>query len=297
MRPVDWRWQLACDLRNNDSAALADQDIWVRTAAALQSAMDPGRSRAEADRLIAGLDPAAADAYGFWQLADQAAHQPTVTDPEYVRTYGPLTPRAIAQAELEALILADRKPATIAARTGLSVAAVNTYEALWFDVRDRLRCASWVLANVIGSLHQGSIGALLPALIRAYGYHTRSARIVAMVAGGFDPKLTRTAARSPETFFAQDALFAGALKANLAIRLMPLEDRRTYARMVELHQEATRIAAEGAVAAGDDDEHKLRAAVKTIGEQIKFRYGKAPPEDVSQVRLLKLTQTPNEEVG
>jgi hypothetical protein len=191
-------------------------------------------------------------------------------------------------AELEAYILAGKSHERIAARTGLSADAVAWYEALWFDVRDRLKYTSWVLANVIGSLHQGTIATLLPALIRSYGYHSRSTRVIAAVASGFDRRTAAIAASDPDKFFAADATFAGALKANLAIRLLPLQDRRTYARAIELHQEATRIAADTAAHAGGDAENKLRAAVQELGQRMKFQYAKAPPPEQAEARLLRL---------
>src|SRR5438067_1928326 len=82
--------------------------------------------------------------------------------------------------------------------------------------RDRLDRPGWVAANVIGSLHHGSVAALLPALVRAYGYYTRSARIVRAAATGFDHAAARRAAReNPDRFFAADAVSAGGLKAAL----------------------------------------------------------------------------------
>lgn len=298
LRPVNWRWQLATELRaEHGSDGCAGQDEGVRAAAAIQNATAASSTAAVAARAITRLGPVA-DAYAFWETGDLAAKSELKKPDDWTPMYGPLTPQAIAMAEFEGFVLAGKSARTIARRTGLSEASVAWYESLWFDVRDRLKHTSWILANVIGTLHQGTIGTLLPALIRSYGFQSRSARIVSAVAGGFDTQMTRNAAKSPESFFAADAMFAGALKANLAIRLMPLGDRRTYARMVELHQEATRISADVAAGSGSDAENKLRAAVTELGSQIRFKYGKAPPIEAAAARLIKLQpHAPAEDVG
>lgn len=287
-RPPSWRWDLAGAL-----ASPADRepyDAAVRTAGLIQDETRSGAPAAAICRAISRLGPIA-DAYAFWlNGSTERASVPPKPD-DYTPMFGPLSPAALAAAELEALILANAPQDEISARTGLPVRAVAWYEKLWFDVRSRLDRPGWISTAVIGTLHQGTIGTLLPALIRAYGYYTKSARIVAAAVGGFDAAAAEAAAENPNTFFASDAMAAGSLKAALAVRLMPLTDRRTYARVVELHQESTRIAADSAAAAGTDDENKIRTAAAMLTAQVKFKYGQAPPK--APLRL----STPETETG
>lgn len=276
LRPPSWRWQLALRVRTRTSPAdRGAYDEYVRLACDIQEA-NTGTDAAAVGEEIERLGPAA-DAYVFWLSGCTAASTKTTLLDE-MPIFGPLCPQALAVAELEALVLANKTPEFIAKRTGLTADAVRYYEGIWFDVRDRLKYKGWIAANVIGTLHQGTIGTLLPAIIRAYGYHTKKAQLVSTAVCGFDSKLSREAAANPQTFFAADAASAGGLKAALALRLMPLHERRTYARVVELHQEALRITADAAAAAGSDDENKLRAAVADFTANVKFNYGKAPPE-------------------
>lgn len=283
-RPPTWRWDLAGTLASAPQAELTAQDDWVRTARRIQDENRSGATESAVAAAIASLGPVA-DAYAFWLNGRTAAAGTPNKPDDYTPVFGPLTPAALALAELEALVLADKKPASIAKHTGLSVPAVLWYERLWFDVRSRLKQRGWVANAVIGTLHQGNLGTLLPALIRAYGYFTKSARIVSALVSGFDARVARNAAQSPESFFAADAMAAGGMKAALAVRLMPLNDRRTHARVVELHQEATRIAADATALAGNDDENKLRAAVNVLTDRVKFKYGKAPAPATEPLKI------------
>ena len=281
LRPPTWRWDLARVLHDRRVNLPDVTEPGVEMAAKLQAAAARGDPIAVAEAL-APLG-AAADAYAFWLSGTTARAGPNVEQNGYVQEFGALNPPAMALAEIEALMLAGKSADLIARRTGLTPVAVRWYEALWFDVRDRLRNPGWVSTHVIGTLHQGTLGTLLPALVRAYGYYTKSARVVAAAVSGFDAPAARAAAQSPHTFFAADATSAGSLKAALAVRLMPLTDRRTHARVVELHQEATRISADAALAAGSADENKLRDAVAYFAKQIKMEYGRAPDPELPQL--------------
>jgi hypothetical protein len=224
-----------------------------------------------------GKDPDVAQAYSFWvagAVACGVRSDGSSGQPDDDRMYGPLSENALAVAELEALVLARKKPEHISKHTGLSASAVRWYEALWFDVRDRLCRPGWVSAQVIGSLHQGSVATLLPALVRAYGYYSKSTRTVRQAVTGFDPVAARQAARdNPDRFFAADAIAAGGLKAALAIRLMPLVDRKVYGRVIELHQEALRIQADTAEPTGGADQARWRESFAKLQSKIDLTFG------------------------
>ena len=289
LRPPGWRWELARELRNRprpDGRLPSHSDPDVDQAIIVQEASSRCESEAERHRLLQLIKPHAADAYVFRRRADISVDTP-INDTEDYPLFSPLTADAIAKSELEALVLARKKPETISRVTGLSVDAVNQYEKWWFDVRDRLDRPGWVATNVIGTLHQGDPGTLLPALIKAYGYYTRSARVVRTAAGMFDAQNARSAADNPNSFFTQDALTAGGLKAAIAVRLMPL-NKRTYARVMELHQAATEIANKNAVEAGSEDSARFRDAVSVLADRIDRRYGAAPTDPPTTQSGLKI---------
>jgi hypothetical protein len=265
-RPVTWRWQLAQQIRSGPPVRKKTYpDDQVRAAAAVQE----GLEHYSTEEKIRTLDeyPALGDAYAFWVSgsASSASSGPGG---------GPLSSAALAQAELEGLLLAGKKSDKIGAHTGMSAESVDWYEALWFDVRTRRKHPGWIAANVIGSLHQGTPATLIPALIRAMGYYTRSSRVVKAVAGSFDGVAARQSADDPAKFFASDAIFSGRLKASLATRLYTL-DQKTFGRIIELHHEAVDIETKTRSMSGSENEAKYNDAFDMLRKNLstKTAYG------------------------
>ena len=121
-RPLDWRRDRARELAESGRRPSPTHDdaatrLAVRYFRAVRSS--PGQSRAR------GLD----DVRRAEELA--AADGP-------VRT------------ELDARILAGQSDAEIAARLPIPERVVSTYEALHFNVRDRLQFPGWVICRVLG---------------------------------------------------------------------------------------------------------------------------------------------------
>lgn len=305
LRPPAWRWELARLLVGNlptpdrYSTPVHHHDPEVESAArTLQLLEKPGIDEDERLDNFGAIHPHQADAYVFYDSAVFAA----VTDPvlpagsgESHPMVGPLTAEAISRAQLDALILAGKSPDRIANIMGLPEAVVTQYESWWFDVRDRLKHKGWVAAKVIGSLLQGPPALILPALIRAYGYHTKDSRIVNRVVSMFDSKTTRNMARDPVTFFSKDAVAAGGLKAALAVRLMPLGSK-TYAQVMELHHDAMEIAAKSGQGAASESEEMYRGAAHSIFGRIEHGHRMAPVEVVPELQAPRLV-IPAEETG
>jgi len=284
MRPPAWRWELARLLTDRrvgrDPVIHADPD--VTAAAHMQDLTAVDATTAGQVEAYLSVPQHQADAYVFHSRTRLAGDcdPPKPADPALAEDYpmhGPLTAEAMARAHLEALVLARKSPEAIAKHVGLTPEAVTQYERWWFDVRDRLPRTGWVAHRVIGSLHQGPPHILLPALVRAYGYYTRSTRVVQTVVGAFDPVQARAAGRDPARFFASDAVAAGGLKAALAVRLMPLT-RRTYARVMELHHQALEVATKAGQAGGTDEEQKYKTALGELFGKVDHRYRQAPVE-------------------
>lgn len=288
LRPPDWRWDLARQL--NDRRASKDdkaahRDPSVTAAVKLQDIIDKGMTDAQRLAAYTSVDPDQADALVFHQRSAVAELAVPAEESKDYPMAGPLTADALARAQLEGLVLARKTPEFIAKRVGISSRAVEWYERWWFDVRDRLDRPGWVAAHVIGSLHQGSPALLLPALVRAYGYYTRSTRVVEAIAGAFDGPAARQAARDPAKFFAADAVSAGGLKAALAVRLMPLT-RKTYARVMELHHAAMGVAIKTGQTDESEAEKKYAVAARQLLDRADRKYREAPDEDVHVEPLL-----------
>ena len=74
--------------------------------------------------------------------------------------------------EVDARILAKEPFDSIAKKCHLSVPAITAYEALFFNVLDRLEATSYIAHTVIGpKLHEGLTPSDIDVLWKFYGYH------------------------------------------------------------------------------------------------------------------------------
>ena len=123
-RPPDYRWQLAVRAAAGAFVPPEWTDAWVRTGEALLAA--PPDATPATPELAAAADARAL------ALADPGSRR----------------------LEVEARLLARQPVAVIAARTGLTAAAVEAYAALFYAVADRLAARGYVVHVVVG-LHAG----------------------------------------------------------------------------------------------------------------------------------------------
>ncbi len=123
-RPPDYRWRLATRLAAGEFVPAEWVDAWVRV----------GRA------LLANLP----DVSAVPTLAAAA-------DARALALGGP----APLRLEVEARLLARQPADAVAARTGLTAAAVEAYAALFYAVADRLAHRSYVIHCVVG-LHESS---------------------------------------------------------------------------------------------------------------------------------------------
>jgi hypothetical protein len=130
-RPVTWRWEWARLLREHGILPRRPHDDhWIARAIRFQVALtragagaDPSRNR------LAEAQPAPFAAYHLWRQGEHPWRW-----------------------ALEARLLAGEPPEAIAARCGLSAAAVVAYEALFFNVRDRLEATDYISLIAIGPI-------------------------------------------------------------------------------------------------------------------------------------------------
>lgn len=293
-RPPAWRWRLARLLRDAPASAKAiTTDAAVSLAMELQTGIDEAADQLETLQILLRVGDAA-EAYEFWLSGKTAEALPPPpsggNEEEEKQSGGPISPAVLARAEIEGLILAGKRPELIAKQMGLSVAAVGWYEQWFFDVRDRLKSPGWISSAVIGNLHRGSPAALYPSLIRAYGYYTRSSKIVRAVTGTFYAAASRRNAKDLDTFFQADARQASGMKAALAARLLPLNSH-TYARVIELHHEALDVEAKNnKQLGGTESEEQYKEAVGKLKGNVVWGYGQAPTnlsEERTRPRLVE----------
>jgi hypothetical protein len=124
-REPDWRWRRALALAQSGRPATRqqDDDQTLRAARYLGAAERPQAARRER-----GLARSFGDLREALRLHEQGG------------------PRAL---EAQARLLAGQPPDEVADRTALSGEAVRCYEALFFNVADRLHARDWVTLRVI----------------------------------------------------------------------------------------------------------------------------------------------------
>lgn len=151
-RPVDWRWLRAQECRDNYShprlkySRKSDGPLIGKAIRFLQ-ALD--KVEDDVDLHVLAMDHPEM----FWahQLHDEEKHS--------------------NRWEVEARILAGDGLDVISGRTGLPEAAIELYEALFFNVNERLKIKGYILHTVLGpSVHKGLTDRDHDLLWKLYGY-------------------------------------------------------------------------------------------------------------------------------
>ena len=146
-RRVDWRWRVASRLSQGATVPRSWVDQRIVAARAFQSLL--------IDANETDLESLSAAAPGLF-----AAHSLYRRGPDLVRF------------EVEARILAREPFDSIARKCCLTSRAIAAYEALFFNVLDRLDSTSYITHTVIGpKLHYGLKPSDIDVLWKFYGYH------------------------------------------------------------------------------------------------------------------------------
>jgi len=150
-RPSDWRWKRAAHLRQHGRMPFrGNHDIYVRKAKAYQG-----------ERAVCTDEWALCALAEVWPALDEAYRI-------YSGRYPP------TKRELESRLLTGPDLAHISARSCLELEVVRWYEALFFNVSDRLHDPSWVVNYVLGpvlheSLADRDVDLIWRLLAYAYG--------------------------------------------------------------------------------------------------------------------------------
>lgn len=152
LRTPDWRWHRAEAVRNNEGvSATRRRDgvegfIWINRAVKFGQRFD--RCNNDQDKAALAISfPDIFWAHWVWTNASPLKHS------------------------LEARLLARQNNDEIGQRCNLSPASVAAYEAIFFNVRDKLQHTSYILNCAIGSaIHRGITEREYDLLWKLYGY-------------------------------------------------------------------------------------------------------------------------------
>jgi hypothetical protein len=155
-RPVDWRWERAGEAIKDRSLSRSGDDTSVRRAYRFRRRLQAARSEAD----LAILSDEMADIY--W------AHELYI---KKTNTSETLQEESRAAGEIEARLLAAQSHAAIADRFGIEAATITAYEALFFNVSEKLQHPSYIVHNAIGGrVHHGAQERDVVVLWKFYGY-------------------------------------------------------------------------------------------------------------------------------
>ena len=146
-RPLAWRWELACLLiQQQRRISTRNDDAWVQAAVRFKRRLERSNGAAALGRLKSS-EPGLFAAY---ELFDSGGF-----------------PRW----RVEAWLLTGLSMLELANRSGLPVAAVEAFEALFFNVSDRLDAAGYITTIAIGGLAAGEQPSK-ESVVKAFAYYS-----------------------------------------------------------------------------------------------------------------------------
>lgn len=148
--PVDWRWERAKWLRQNNARTTKTDDTWVRMTREFQRRLDNASKHSDYVRLCDRF-PGVYWAWHWWQIPE-SLHDMT--------RYG-----------IEAYLISGATYQYAAQRLGVHEATVAAYEKLFFNIRGRLNKTAFVVNRVLGrSVQHGLSERNYDLLWKLYGY-------------------------------------------------------------------------------------------------------------------------------
>ena len=103
---------------------------------------------------------ASGDTWGERLLAYRQHPTPSMSDEPLAGAHGLLDGDPLRLAEIEARILADEPIEAISRKCHIAVSTIEAYEAVYFDVRRRLRFSGWVRQDVLNRNSAVDVGEL-----------------------------------------------------------------------------------------------------------------------------------------
>jgi hypothetical protein len=136
--------------------------------------------------------------------------------------------------ELEARILAGESDEVIGRQFSLQPEAVRWYEAIFFNVRDRLQAKSYITNHVIRLYQQGgNPGVNLETLWKWYGYWGGS-RVLDAIVSNFAALPQPTDSNQVEQYFDEQLKQAIKYRAAVATQAIPWDDPKWAPRILKI---------------------------------------------------------------
>jgi hypothetical protein len=220
-RPADWRWQRARKIAAGElrlSSRMDDKH--VRRALRLARDVVDETTPAGQDA-VANADPSLYWAYVLHRQSSPAC-----------------------RAEIEARIIAGEIEDELLRRVGVSHEVLQTYERVFFDVRDRLCTPAYVLNIIIGeAMHKGLSEKDYPTLWKFYGYTYGPRMLDSLIGQAIAPYKPRTAGEVKYAW-QDDGIGSILRKQAIAARTVPvnmftqLDILQVYSKFVEIDRAA-----------------------------------------------------------
>jgi hypothetical protein len=212
-RPPDWRWLRATGINNRTQLSTtrkrdaAPGYMWIRRAVRFQVEYDRARNDQVARSELAGNRPAL-----YW------AHHLHTQEPTM-------------KAAVQAYILARQNDFEVGYRCGLAPEIVEAYEAIFFNVREKLNHSEYILHCVIGPDLQQALSERLYALLwKLYGYFC-GPHFLAALTSKFPNAVWCQTADAMSAAIQDDAIATLKLKAAIAAKTVSVGQNNQLALM------------------------------------------------------------------
>lgn len=222
-RPVDWRWQRAVQLARDTTREFNRRridDEWIKKARNFRIRYTNARDDIARTAL--------AETYPDFWYAHEYYHQDEQSD----------------RWDLEARLLARQDPIGIANVLCTSVQTIETYERLFFNVRERIDNSGYILHHVIGpALHRGLHDREYDLLWKWYGYTYGHVMLDALIKQISDPQRPTTPSQV-DAALRDDGIKSMLRKQAIATRTLPINQftqidlLHVYSKFVEIEKNA-----------------------------------------------------------
>ena len=206
MRSPSWKWERAIGIANGTQPRTtarfdgAAAHLHIKRAVQFYRALQRASTLSE----IAKIEERYPEIYWAYMIFEQSDNL-----------------RAIIDASVLARIPAD----DIASTASISVAAINTYEELFFDVRPRLQNEFYIVNTVIGNALQTSKpDADYAAIWKCYAYYM-GPHVLRMLVSRFSPNSWCAQSDKAGTTIQDDMITTMKLKASIAVKTIPVNSR------------------------------------------------------------------------
>jgi hypothetical protein len=228
-RPTNWRWERARLLLEHKRATpnRRNDDNWIHRSCHLLDELSNVAHELERYYILEDAGDIGL-AYQLWDLeaaANDTAKKTTIASPI----------ANAARHELEARILTGAPHSDTAKAMSVTVGAVEAYEALFFNVLDRLESSAYIAHQAIGPGLQGGKGAL-EAAWKIIGWSTKNPRLLEQIISG-SRRLGEgeSAPDDADAFASEHMKLSYTLKGMLAARMMHIDDK-TSGRLLAMQK-------------------------------------------------------------